>query len=58
MAEFRLNVPVETQEPRVLVEGRFAAGFHRFQLIVFDQDGQQSVPDFAVVQVLARGPTG
>jgi hypothetical protein len=58
MAEFRLNVPVETREPRVLVEGRFTAGFHRFQLVVFDQDGQPSAPDFAVVQVLPRGPTG
>ena len=56
MAEFRLNVPVETQEPRVLVEGRFAAGLHRFQLVVFDQDGQQSAPDFAVVRVLPQTP--
>jgi hypothetical protein len=51
-------VPVETQEPRVLVEGRFAAGSHRFQLVVIDQDGRQSAPDFAVVRVLPRAPTG
>jgi hypothetical protein len=54
MAEFKVGVPVESAEPRVLVEGRFGVGLHRFQLVVVNRSGQQSAPDFALVQVLQR----
>ena len=56
MAEFKVGVPVESAEPRVLVEGRFAVGLHRFQLVVFNRAGQQSAPDVATVQVLQQRP--
>ena len=58
MASFRINVPVESTEPRVSVENRLAAGLHRFQLVVVGRNGQQSAPDFALVRVLPLAPTG
>lgn len=58
MALFRINVPVESTDPRVLVESRLDAGFHRFQLVAVASDGRQSAPDFALVQVLPQRPRG
>lgn len=57
MAVFRINVPVESTEPRVLVESRLNAGLHSFQLVVVGRNGQQSAPDFTLVQVLPQAPT-
>jgi len=56
MALFRINVPVESTDPRVLMESRLDAGFHRFQLVAVGGDGRQSAPDFALVQVLPQTP--
>jgi hypothetical protein len=58
MAIFRINVPVESADPRVAVESRLNEGFHRFQLVAVGRNGQQSAPDFALVQVLPQRPIG
>ena len=56
MATFRINVPVESTDPRMPVENRLGAGLHRFELVVVGRNGQQSAPDVALVRVLPEGP--
>ena len=49
MAKFTIGKPIETTVPSVEVtvdpEKPLAAGKHRFQLIVVDDTGNQSLPD-------------
>lgn len=51
MVVLRLNVPHETDEPRLLVENSLRPGVHVFRLVVVDDDGQESDPVTASVRV-------
>ncbi|MEE9432862.1 MAG: hypothetical protein V3V15_01310 [Sphingorhabdus sp.] len=55
MAEFKPNVPVVQDTPNVTVEikrgNALPPGKHRFQLIVVDDQGNESEPDTLVVIV-------
>jgi hypothetical protein len=55
MAEFVINTPIETEDPRIEVTvartNPLQVGRHRFQLIVVDDSGNQSAPDAVEVRV-------
>ena len=55
MSEFVLNTPVETTDPKVEVTvsrtNPLRVGRHRFQLVVFDDSGNESIPDAVEVRV-------
>jgi hypothetical protein len=55
MAVFRLNQPVSTNVPVVIVDAGLPAGTYRFRLVVVDDQGNQSAPDEQVVTIV-RGP--
>ena len=57
MAKFALGHPVVTPEPFVVVDG-LPPGVHVFTLVVVDDDGNQSQPARAVVQVVQRRVVG
>lgn len=50
MAVLQLNVPVETREPTLLIEG-LRAGTRRIQLVVIDAAGLESAPAIATIRV-------
>ena len=56
MANFELNVPIETAEPTIEVtvdpKNPLPVGVHRFQLIVEDDSGNQSLP--STIDVVVR----
>lgn len=56
MAEFRLNRPVTTRDPRVTVDAGLPAGRHTFELVVRDAAGNRSVPARVVVVVQPPPP--
>lgn len=56
MATFRLNRPVTTREPRVLVDAGLPAGQHTFELVVTDASGNRSLPARVVVVVRSAPP--
>jgi hypothetical protein len=56
MAEFRLNRPVTTSDPRVAVDAGLSAGRHTFELVVTDAAGNRSVPARLVVVVRPPPP--
>ncbi|MFY7863298.1 hypothetical protein [Roseateles sp.] len=49
MPKFTVNIPVETDAPKVVVDvnpqSPMAAGRHRFSLVVVDDSGNESAPD-------------
>lgn len=51
MARFEINQPVTTAEPRAVVDAGLPVGRHRFQLVVTDDSGNESAPDFVTVTV-------
>lgn len=51
MTKFVVGVPVATEVPTVLVEAELKPGAHRFRLVVVRDDGRESPPDEAIVQV-------
>jgi hypothetical protein len=55
MADFSINTPIETAEPTIEVTVQrtnpLRVGRHRFQLIVVDDSGNQSLPDGVEVRV-------
>ena len=55
MVVLRLNVPHESDEPRLLVENSLRPGTHVFRLVVVDDEGQESEPVTASVQVREGG---
>jgi hypothetical protein len=50
MAVLQLNVPVETREPTLLIEG-LRSGTRRIQLVVIDAAGLESAPAIATIRV-------
>ena len=48
--KLRPQVPVETREATILVEG-LEPGAHRFRLEVFNEKGVQSAPAFLTVEM-------
>ena len=52
MAEFQLNKPVITNEPRVTVDPGLEPGKYRFQLVVEDDDGNQSKAKEVIVTIV------
>ncbi|WP_418320182.1 hypothetical protein [Piscinibacter sakaiensis] len=46
-----INRTIEQREPTLLVENRLAPGLHRFSLVVVDDSGNASEPDFFTVTV-------
>ncbi len=62
MADFSLNTPIETSEPTIEVtvspNNTLRLGRHRFQLVVTDDSGNQSIPDAVEVRVIdTQNPT-
>jgi hypothetical protein len=57
MARFRLNRPITSGEPTIVVDGGLPAGRHRFRLEVIDSTGQRSSPSDVVVTVTDTGPS-
>ena len=59
MTVFKLNQPVTQADPRVKVEATrvqpIPAGAHRFQLVVVDNEGNQSDPTF--LDIVVQAPT-
>jgi len=55
-AELKLNTPVETTDPVLVVKvdpaNPLPTGVHRFQLVVVDDSGNQSDP--AIVEIVVR----
>ncbi|QSA98403.1 hypothetical protein [Methylococcus sp. EFPC2] len=51
MARFRINEPITTREPSIVVDAGLDAGVHRFQLEVLDAAGNRSVADIVAVQI-------
>jgi hypothetical protein len=56
MAEFRLNRPVTTRDPRVVVDAGLPAGRHTFELVVTDAAGNRSAPARLIVVVRPPPP--
>jgi hypothetical protein len=58
MPRFEINVPIESDQPNVVVEVDQAAplvtGRHRFELIVTDDSGNESEPTALIVIVADR----
>ena len=52
MAKFEINKPITTKEARVKVDAGLKPGEHRFQLEVFDSQGNKSKP--ALIRVLIK----
>ncbi len=52
MPKFVVDRPIETAEPRVVVEGGLDAGSHRFQLEVVTADGRRSAPMLFALKVV------
>jgi len=55
---FVVGVPVVTRTSAVTVDGGVAPGLRVFTLVVEDNDGNQSAPARAVVQVVLRRGRG
>jgi hypothetical protein len=59
MAKFVIGAPVETREPGIEVtvdpQSPLPVGRHRFQLVVADDSGNQSLPD--TVEIIVRDTT-
>ena|SRR4028118_1049982 len=59
MAKFVIGTPIETTEPTVEVtvdpQTPLRVGRHRFQLVVTDDSGNQSLPD--TVEIIVRDTT-
>ena len=51
---FEPNIPFSSQRPTVVVDAGLPAGSHRFRLVVFNENGQQSSPVEFTVRVLPR----
>ncbi|HEX9311962.1 MAG TPA: hypothetical protein VGA30_03925 [Actinomycetota bacterium] len=58
MTAFVVGVPVVTRTSAVTVDGGVAPGLRVFTLVVEDNDGNQSAPARAVVQVVLRRGRG
>ena len=55
MAKFVVERPVTTREAFVIVDGGLREGRHRFQLVVVDDQGNESKPATLTVTVKGRG---
>jgi|GEM_PF-6850175 long-subunit fatty acid transport protein len=53
MAQLEFNEPVKTRAPALEIDG-LKAGTYRFQLRVFDDTGNVSLPDIVSVKVAYR----
>ena len=51
MPVLAFNKPVRSGVPQLLVENELAPGSYRFQLVVVDDSGNESVPNDLIVQV-------
>ena len=55
MPEFAVNTPIESTDPRIEVtvtaSNALRVGRHRFQLVVVDDSGNESLPDSVEVRV-------
>jgi hypothetical protein len=58
MSKFVIGKPQTTDVPAISVDAGLAVGFHRFRLLVVDDQGNQSKPDEVVVEVRASRTTG
>lgn len=56
MTRFVADIPVQTSEPRVTVDGTLPAGSHTFELVVTDDAGNRSLPARLVVVISAPRP--
>lgn len=54
MAKFEPNKPIETREPVIEVDPGLRPGRYRFQLVVVDDEGNQSLPATVVVSILVQ----
>lgn len=54
MAKFTPGEPIATDISRIVVETELPPGRYRFQLVVVDEQGQESLPDIQTV-VVSRG---
>ncbi len=52
MPEFQPNRPVITNEPKVIVDPGLEPGQYQFQLVVEDDDGNQSQPREVIVTII------
>lgn len=52
MARFVPGRPITTDQPFIDVDPGLSVGTHRFQLVVVDAQGNQSVPDIQAVTVV------
>lgn len=50
------NKPVDSAEPRLVVQNPLSPGRHRFSLVVVDESGRASAPAEWVVTVQAQVP--
>lgn len=55
MPTFTPKKPIETKTPTIEVEG-LPLGQHRFQLVVVDESGNQSLASTGVVTIIKRPP--
>jgi hypothetical protein len=53
VAKFVRGVPQTTRVPGITVDAGLGPGIHRFRLVVVDNDGLQSAPDEALIEVRA-----
>lgn len=51
MATFVPGRPITTDQPFIDVDAGLSVGTHRFQLVVVDMQGNQSVPDIQTVTI-------
>lgn len=51
MVQFELRKPIQTRSPTVEVDPGLAPGSYRFSLVVTDESGNESEPDFQIVVI-------
>lgn len=51
MAKFISDQPIETKEPQIVVDPGLKPGVYRFQLVVIDEQGNESAPAEIQVQI-------
>lgn len=51
MVQFELRKPIQTRSPTIEVDPGLAPGSYRFSLVVTDENGNESEPDFQTVVI-------
>ena len=51
MVQFNLRKPIQTRSPTIEVDPGLAPGSYRFSLVVTDESGNESEPDFHTVVI-------